>query len=121
MMPPIFNKAAPDAGGTRYITYSPNPVSNQRLCTHDFDKMTVSVCPPVSGCAFDTAKASRTEASKKGILSIKERSSGRFSTNQSYKTNTAGKVATESFPATANKKRNNDNEYQRLAFSFHLR
>jgi hypothetical protein len=63
-------------------------------------------------------KAIPAAINRNGTLSISDLINRRFSTKRSSASNTAGNVATESFPAAAKKKSSNDKIYQRrLALS----
>ncbi len=85
------------------MTYVPNPVRSQPLCAKAASMAYGRGRCPVGGCAEATITANTAAATTNGTLSSSERASGRFSTKRSCARNTAGKVATESFPVTANK------------------
>ena len=66
---------------------------------------------PVGGWAEAAPKAIKTPTTKNGTLSRSDCFSGRFSTKRSRASNTAGKVATESLPATPRRNKNTEAPY----------
>src|SRR4029077_11137963 len=72
---------------------------------------------PVGGCAEATMTANTPAATTNGTLSSSERASGRFSKKRWCARNTAEKVATKSFPATANRNSASEEMYHQRAFA----
>src|SRR6476660_2596467 len=99
------------------MTYVPNPVRSQPLCANAASIAYGRGRCPVGGCAEATMAANTAAATKNGTLSSSERANGRFSTKRSCARNTAGKVTTESFPATANRNSANEEMYHQRAFA----
>src|SRR5947208_16320229 len=99
------------------MTYVLNPVRNQALCANAASMAYGRGRCPVGGCAEATMIANTAAAATNGTLSSSERASGRFSTKRSCATNTTGKVATESFPATATRNSATEEMYHQRAFA----
>src|SRR5205809_6965720 len=97
------------------MTYFPNPVNNQKFCSSPTDKTYACGRFPMEGWAAATANAIKPAPRTNGTLSHNDRDSWRLSTKRSYASSTAGKVATESLPATAQRNSSTDATYHRLA------